>query len=237
MDNSFYIKPKDQVTIADASLWTVVGFKFEREIRVILNRMSDRIELPLHKVRTENGVALLPGNSYSLQAGTPTSKFAIFLRGKPTARKRVIEIVGQNSRRKLNGTLISKIRYKIYCGTQKAFDEKPEVIKLKLGEKVKVRSDSGGSSYYGLVSAAGHEVRILDVAKPERGWSYMSTIKVDYNGVNKNYRIHRFIDSSGNMMQWGWQYNIERLQDYLIATPVRTVSPDKVEWSDSNPSE
>lgn len=220
-EKPFRVQAGDMVTLSDLTTWKVGGFEWLNEVRVRLKRNGCTRYMAVHKVRDSNGVALMPGTRYLLTVGDSESRFALRLQSFASCKASYIRIEGRNKTRKVGGKLISQINYKKFCGSQKAFDEVPEKVVIKVGSQVKMRSDFAASHYYGTIEMASQTGVVECTAKPTRPLDWASTIPVNFNGVRKQYSIHRFIDPAGHMMQCGWRYRIERTDATFTATPIR----------------
>ncbi|WP_322406479.1 hypothetical protein U0358_12500 [Idiomarina sp. PL1-037] len=234
-EKQFRVQAGDIVTLSDLTKWKVEGFSFQNEIRVRVKRNSVIRYMAVHKVRDSNGIALIPGTHYLVVVGDSEAKFALRLQNFGPYKTSHIRIQGRDKTRKIGGKVVSQIDYKKFCGSQKAFDEVPETVVIKVGSQVKMRSDFAASHYYGTIEMAGQTGVVESTAKPTRPLDWASTIPVNFNGVRKQYRIHRFINTAGHMMQYGWRYRIERTDDIFTATPIRRIDPDRVEWNDPDP--
>ncbi|WP_417666422.1 hypothetical protein [Pseudidiomarina sp.] len=143
--------------------------------------------------------------------------------------------MSRDKARKIGGKVFSQIDYKKFCGSEHAFDEEEETITLKLGNQVLMRSDFAGDHYYGTIDMARKSGFVESIEKPTRPLGWASTLMVNFDGFRKQYRIFRFIDASGHMMQLGWSYCIERKNGMLTAKPIRRIDPDQVEWNGPDP--
>lgn len=231
-EKQFRLQSGDTVTLSDLTKWKVEGFSFQHEIRVRLKRNSVILYMAVHKVRDSNGVALRPGTHYLVIVGDSESRFALRLQNFGPYKTSHIRIQGRDKTRKIDGKVVSQIDYTKFCGSERAFDEKPETITIKVGDHVTMRSDFAADHYHGVIEMEGMSGIVDSVDKPTRSVGWAKTLLVNFNGVNKQYSIHRFIDSSGFMMQLGWFYLVNRSDGILTATPIRRVDPNCVQWSD-----
>ncbi|KPD23574.1 hypothetical protein [Idiomarina zobellii] len=231
----FRLKIGDRVSLSDFSRWKVTGFAYKNGLSVRLKRKGSERYMAIHKVRDANGVALEPGNKYLLILGDETSRFVLRLNVVGNCKASVISIYGEDKSRKVGGKWASKINYTKFCGTKRAFDLEPEAVVIKVGNEVKMRADFGSTHYYGAIEMSNKVGIVESIEKPERALDWTTTLTVSFTGIRKQYRVHRFIDSSGNMMQLGWHYRIQRDQNTFFAIPTRRIDPDRVEWSDPDP--
>ena len=234
-EKQFRVQAGDIVTLSDLTKWKVEGFSFQHEIRVRVKRNSVIRYMAVHKVRDPNGVALIPGTHYLVIVGDSESRFALRLQNFGPYKTSHIRIQGRDKTRKIGGKVVSQIDYKKFCGSERAFDEEPETIAIEVGSQVLMRSDFAADHYYGAIEMAGKYGIVESIDKPTRPLGWASTLMVDFSGVRKQYRIFRFIDASGHMMQLGWSYRVERKNGMLTAKPIRRIDPDRVEWSDPDP--
>lgn len=234
-EKQFRVQAGDTVTLSDLTKWKVEGFSFQHEIRVRVKRNGVVRYMAIHKVRDSNGAALVPGTHYLVAVGDRESRFALRLKNFGPYKTCHLRIQGRDKDRKVGGKVVYQIDYKKFCGSERAFDEEPETISLKLGSQVLMRSDFAGDHYYGTIEMAGKFGIVESIEKPTRSLGWASTLMVNFDGVRKQYRIFRFIDASGHMMQLGWSYRVERKNGMLTAKPIRRIDPDRVEWSDPDP--
>ena len=137
-----------------------------------------------------------------------------------------IYIISHNKKRQIDGLPSTQIHYKVFCGTRNVFDELPEVVRIKVGSNVNMRSDSVAWYNWDQIEMAGKVGKIKSIGKPQSPFGENSTLAVDVNGINKEYSPHRFIDASGNSMQIGWRYLLSREDNVLVATPTNRIDPE-----------
>ena len=234
MIDSLILEPGSQVTDAKSDKWTLEGYIFNnRRIQIRASQGTEKKNIDVFRLRDRRGVALVPGNLYELSIGNENSRFALVLSPKKETEPRKIQIQGNpNSERKVQGIKVKELSITINCFTKTPFDVPPEIMRVKVGDKVQMRKDWASDHYWGPIEFEGKQGKVLSVMKGTKGFSSTTTIEVEFNSVKKRYSIHRIIDINGVSMCLGWNYRILRNVSEFRAEPSCCIEAHKVTWND-----
>jgi hypothetical protein len=232
-------KNGDYVYLVDGKKWKIIGFyPSNKQFTLKVIRSDESRYISIHRVRTQNNECLLPRNAYELSLGSSSNKYAIVLEQISIHNSKSIIIKGKNQNRRIQKISISKINMEIYCGTEKAFDEKPEIIEINIDDEIHIVKGDGDyeviekAGKKGVVTSINTKGVTATIRKNGNSPGKYSTLKVQFEGVSKHYSIHRFIDKFGNAMCYGWHYKINRKCGAFRATPDRKNKDGKLSWDE-----
>lgn len=222
------------IRLSDGNTWKLKNFVVNRYgINVIASRHGKEVEVPVHMTQTSEGGSLSKGLAYLVNILKTSSGTALTFKQYDKCAHKHIQLRGKKSSLKLNGKPLSEINITVNCGTSAGFEDIPETIHIKVGDKIRIRNDSASFHNNGIVEMAGQEGLVTSVAHGgTKVYDADTTLTVKFGGQLKEYRVCRFIDKDGNFMQRGWFYMIERTQDTFVAKPVHRLPPDELSWLD-----
>ena len=235
VDSKLNLLPRNKVYDNRNWEWRLCGYVFHsKKLNVKLQSGSDIKEVGIHQIRLDNGSVLTPGYEYKLSLGNTESRFALILEQVGEYRTKEIHIFGNpNCSRIVQKIPIKCVDIKIACCTNKPFDEPPETVKIRVGDTVQMRKDWASDYYWGSIQYEGQNGIVTSIKRGARILDSTSTLKIDFEGVSKNYSIHRITDKNGASLCLGWHYNITRKGDTFEAKPSRAIEQNRTSWSDS----
>lgn len=229
MPNEVVICVGDQVS--DAHLGTrffVRGVDFTRRFLIRVIHGGKSAELPIDQITDSKGNQLVPGYDYKVTKSRIKGKMAIVISPNEKRNDVNIWVSGSGDTKVGNGKVLGEIRQLFKRETSYVLGTKPEELSFSIGDTVRMRADWAiweDQESIKDIEMIGKKGIIEEILTGN------STVKIDFDGIKKNYRLIRLVDVNGNTFEYGWNYLITKRRGTMIAKPFRKCEREKIGWS------
>lgn len=220
----FTLRIGAEIYLLGTKPWIIKACNFKTG-KLKIERAQETCEVAFTHVKLKNGAKLHPFSKYKLEYGLNDDKYSVYFRYLSEIPECGVLLVGADQPRKLAGVELSSFNIFIPTNSPVAFDDAPPRVQFKIGDLVTVRTDHAKWYDEGAVEFNG-KTGVLE----RINWQQMydkSTFTVNFQGHTRTYSMHRFIDTNGNYLVFGWRYKVQVTKNSFEATPIQRSSDHK----------
>ncbi len=212
----FSLRVGAEVYLFGTKPWVIKACNFKTG-KLTVERGQEISEVAFNHVKLKNGAKLHPFSKYKLEYGLNDDRYTVYFRYLSAIPQCAVLLVGADQPRKLSGVELPSYQLLIQTNSPVAYDELPPKVCFNLGDHISVRTDQAKWYSEGSVEFNG-KTGILE----RINWRTMydqSTFTVKFNKNTRTYSIHRFVDSNGNYLVFGWHYKVNVTERSFEAIP------------------
>ncbi|WP_296933312.1 hypothetical protein [uncultured Marinobacter sp.] len=229
MPNDMVVCIGDQVKDAHlGSRLIVQGVNFTYRFLIRVLHAGKLSEVPIDWISDSRGNQLIPGYNYRVTKSSIKGKTAIAISAVEKRDDFNIYLRGSGDSKVGRGKVLRDIKQLFKRETGYILGSKPEGLTFSVGDKVRMRSDWAtweNRDAIKDIEMIGREGVI------EKILTGNSTVRIDFNGIKKDYKLIRLVDVNGNTFEYGWNYLVTKKQNRMVAKPFRKCDRDRIGWS------